>query len=71
MNKYFTIVITQDEDGVLMADVPNLPGCHTQAKTYPSLMKRIREAIDLYLEVNGAKSFSSEFVGLQHIKVGG
>ncbi len=54
-----------------MADVPNLPGCHTQAKTYPILMKRIREAIDLYLDVNNGSSFSSEFVGLQYIKVGG
>ena len=34
-----------------MGSVPELPGCHTQAKTLDGLMERIKEAIELYLEV--------------------
>ncbi|AHJ29433.1 hypothetical protein NSP_31060 [Nodularia spumigena CCY9414] len=33
-----------------MASVPNLKGCHTQAKSVDELMERIQEAIELCLE---------------------
>lgn len=51
MKKEFTIVIEQDEDGIYVASVPELEGCHTQAKTLEELQERIKEAIQLYLEV--------------------
>ncbi|MEK9165525.1 MAG: type II toxin-antitoxin system HicB family antitoxin [Patescibacteria group bacterium] len=47
----FRIIIEQDEDGIFVAKCPSLPGCHTQAKTYEDVVKRIEEAIGLYLEV--------------------
>ena len=47
----FTVVIEQDEDGIYVASVPELSGCHTQAKTLDELNRRIKEAIELYLEV--------------------
>ena len=47
----FTVVIGQDEDGIYVASVPELPGCHTQAETLDELNRRIKEAIELYLEV--------------------
>ena len=47
MKKKYSVVIERDEDGYLVADVPELEGCHTQAKTMPELMKRVREAIEL------------------------
>jgi hypothetical protein len=34
---------------------PELPGCHTQAKTLDELNSRIKEAIELYLEVEQEK----------------
>ena len=43
--KKFTVVIERDEDGYYLASVPGLRGCHTQAKTLDTLMKRVREAI--------------------------
>jgi predicted RNase H-like HicB family nuclease len=46
----FTVVIEQDEDGYYVATVPALRGCHTQAKTLDTLMKRVREVIELCLE---------------------
>jgi len=48
-NKY-SVVVEQGEDGYLISDIAELPGCHTQAKTYDELIKRTKEAISLYLE---------------------
>jgi len=47
----FSVVIERDEDGYYVASVPELPGCHTQSRTLDELMERIREAVELYLEV--------------------
>ena len=46
MKKEFTMVIEQDEDGIYVASVPELEGCHTQAKTLDELRERIKEAIE-------------------------
>jgi predicted RNase H-like HicB family nuclease len=51
MIKEFNVVIEQDEDGYFVASVPALRGCHTQATSLDVLMKRIKEAIELCLEV--------------------
>ena len=42
-------MVERDEDGVYVASVPELPGCHTQAKTLDQLTKRVKEAITAYL----------------------
>lgn len=52
MKKEVNIVIEQDEDGYYIGSVPELSGCHTQAKSLDELNKRIIEAIELYLEVD-------------------
>jgi len=68
MEREFTIIIEKDEDGYYVASVVELPGCHTQGKTLDELMKRIREAIELHLEVE--KDFPKlNFVGIQRISV--
>lgn len=51
----FLVLIEKDEDNTLIASVPALKGCHTQAKTLPVLLERIKEAIQLCLEVQGPK----------------
>lgn len=51
MSQYFNVVIEKDEDGYLVASVPSLKGCHTQAKTMDELLERITEAIELCLAV--------------------
>jgi len=45
--KTFTVLIERDEDGYYVGTVPALRGCHTQAKTLDTLMKRMREAVEL------------------------
>ena len=65
----FNVVIERDREGFFVASVPELRGCHTQAKSLDTLMKRIREAIELCLEVEGNSPKSSEFIGVQRIVV--
>ena len=65
----FQVFIEKDEDGVLIASVPALHGCHTHAKTLPVLMKRIKEAIELCLEVQKGPFHLNKFVGLQEVEV--
>lgn len=67
VQRKFTVVIERDEDGFYVASVPSLAGCHTQAKTLDTLMKRIREAIELYLESDAETPDSMELVGIQQI----
>lgn len=43
----FSIVIERDTEGYYVASVPELRGCHTQARSLETLMERIKEAIEL------------------------
>lgn len=47
----FRVLIEQDEDGWFVTDVPAIPGCHTQGKTYEEAVERAKEVIELCLEV--------------------
>jgi len=70
MKRELTVIIERDEDGYLIATVPELKGCHTQAKSFDTLMKRIKEAAQLCLEVQGETGNAElEFVGVQKIAV--
>lgn len=71
MKKTYSVVIEMDEDGYYVATVPELEGCHTQAKTLDELMERAKEAIKLYLEVERdlIKKTPLEFVGVQKVEV--
>jgi len=65
----FNLIIEKGEDGYLIAEVVELPGCHTQAKNMGELIDRIKEAISLYLESQGIVKIKSNFIGTQKIKV--
>ena len=65
----FNVVVERDEAGYSVASVPELPGCHTQARSLDKLMERIREAIELCLEVEGDVGARTEFVGVQRLAV--
>ena len=68
--RVFDILIEKDEDGFFVASVPALPGCHTQAKSQDVLMKRIQEAIKLYLEVcKDNDSPATRVIGIRKIEV--
>lgn len=64
------MVIERDEDGYLVASVPALPGCHTQARTQDELLACIQEAIHLCLDVAGEPEAAPlELVGIQRVRV--
>jgi predicted RNase H-like HicB family nuclease len=65
----FTVLIERDEEGYYVATVPALRGCHTQAKTLDTLMKRIREATELCLASESGRDAPLELVGIQQIFV--
>jgi predicted RNase H-like HicB family nuclease len=66
----FTVIIEKDKEGYFVGEVVELPGCHTQAKSLDELMERIKEAIELYLDVQGeALERELEFVGIQEINI--
>ena len=65
----FSVVVQRDDEGFYVANVPELHGCHTQARSLDKLMKRIREAIELCLEVQGSASSKTEFIGVQRVAV--
>jgi predicted RNase H-like HicB family nuclease len=66
----FSVVVEKDEDEYYLASVPELPGCHTQARTLDELTSRVKEAIELYLETEGTKAEAKiELIGVQFIEV--
>jgi predicted RNase H-like HicB family nuclease len=69
MTRAFSVIIERDDEGYYVASVPELRGCHTQAKSLDTLIKRIREAVELCLEVEGEKISPQEFIGVQRIWV--
>ncbi len=69
MARQFDVIVERDSEGYFVASVPALTGCHSQAKSLDELMVRIREAIELCLEVNGDDAEPLDFVGVQRISV--
>lgn len=67
MAREFNVVVERDSEGYLVASVPALPGCHTQAHSLDELMTRIKEAIELVLEVEGAPTGNLDFVGVERV----
>ena len=45
----FRVVIGSDEDGVFVAECPNLPGCVSQGRTRAEAVTNIKDAIQGYL----------------------
>nr|VFK66059.1 MAG: Predicted nuclease of the RNAse H fold, HicB family [Candidatus Kentron sp. UNK]VFK69401.1 MAG: Predicted nuclease of the RNAse H fold, HicB family [Candidatus Kentron sp. UNK] len=69
MTRQFNVVIEKDADGLFVASVPTLRGCHTQARSLDVLMERIREAIELCIEVEEREPVDNEFIGIQRVAV--
>ncbi|MFH1306520.1 MAG: type II toxin-antitoxin system HicB family antitoxin [Candidatus Micrarchaeota archaeon] len=66
MDKY-TVVVEKGENGYYIAYVPSIRGCHTQAKTMPQLMERVKEAIELCLECGMKPETKASFVGVRTV----
>ncbi|MBS3168183.1 type II toxin-antitoxin system HicB family antitoxin [Candidatus Woesearchaeota archaeon] len=68
-NYNYTIVLEQDEDGIYVAKVPDIPGCYTQGKTVEQVMERIKEAIKVCIESDDKDSYQPlKFIGIQQVE---
>ena len=68
--RQFNVLIERDRAGYYVASVPALRGCHSQAKSLDALLERIKEAIELCLEVEAEQPERLDFVGVQRVTVG-
>lgn len=56
----YTVTYTPDESGMWVAEVKSLPGCITQGRTIEQTRERVREAIQVFLDL--PKPFPGEIV---------
>ena len=69
MPRQYDVIIERDTEGYYVASVPQIHGCHTQARSLDEVTERIREAVELCLEAEGAPEQDLEFIGIQRITV--
>ena len=56
----FTVFIEQDEDGIYVAKVPDIPSCYTQGKTIQQVKERIKEAIQVCIKTDNKKTIPTK-----------
>lgn len=57
MYKYEIVIYWSNEDGLYIAEAPNLPGCVTHGDTYKDALANVEEAIQLWVDT--AKEFGN------------
>lgn len=70
MKREYNIIIEKDAEGYYIGSVPELKGCHSQAKSMDELMVRMKEVIELCENVSGKKNRRIKFVGIQKMILG-
>ena len=50
MHKYEVVIYWSDDDGVFIAEAPELPGCAAHGDTQVAALEQIGEAIALWIE---------------------
>lgn len=71
MKKSLVAYIEKDtETNLFVAEVPGIPGAHTQAKTMDELLINLKEVTELCLEEQKKNKIKiPQFVGVQEIEV--
>jgi predicted RNase H-like HicB family nuclease len=62
LQRQFDVVIERDDDGYYIVSIPQIPGCHTQARSLDEAMDRIRAAAELCLEVEVCASHAGRAI---------
>jgi predicted RNase H-like HicB family nuclease len=70
MTRDFSVIIERDAEGFYVATVPEVRGCHTQARSLDELLGRVKEAIQVCLEAEGDDAETLDFIGVQKITLG-
>jgi predicted RNase H-like HicB family nuclease len=63
------VVIEKDAAGYFVVIVPELPGCHSQSRSLDELSKRMKEAIELYLEVQKSEGNKNDIFKEGEMKI--
>ena len=70
MTRYtFTVLLEKDENGMYVAEAPDLKGCYTQGTTAEEAIANIKEVIQLCLSTQKGKVKNNELVGIQKVEV--
>jgi predicted RNase H-like HicB family nuclease len=56
MDRYEIIIYWSNDDGMYVAEVPELPGCSAHGESYESALSNAKDAIALWIET--AKEFN-------------
>jgi len=67
MTRDFSVIIERDAEGVYVATVPSVRGCHTQARSLDELISRVKEAIQVCLEAEGDDAAALDFIGVHRL----
>ena len=51
----FKVILEEAEEGGYVVYVPSLPGCVSQGETRDEALENIREAIEVYLDIDDAE----------------
>ena len=51
----FKVILEEAEEGGYIVQVPSLPGCISQGETREEALENIREAIEVYLDIDDAE----------------
>lgn len=68
----FTAQIEKDQDtGLYIGSIPNVPGAHTQAKTLDELNINLKEVLELCIEEMTPEEIQNipEFIGFQQVRI--
>ena len=71
-NRFFTIYIEQDENGVFIGSIPAVGSCYAEGKTQEKMLKNLREVLKLCLRntKNNAKELGkTKFIGIQNLEM--
>ncbi|MDM7997983.1 MAG: type II toxin-antitoxin system HicB family antitoxin [Acidobacteriota bacterium] len=69
MSRKFSVIIERDAEGYYIGTIPELRGCHSQARSLDELMLRTREAAEACWEVQMDGLEPLDFVGVQTVSV--
>lgn len=69
-NLYLTVYIEQDEDGVFIGSIPNIPSCYAQGETQEEMIKNLKEVLKLCLRnIDRDVLVKNKFVGIKNLEI--
>jgi predicted RNase H-like HicB family nuclease len=66
----FIVYIEQDEDGVFIGTIPNLPNCHAQGDTKEEMLANLEEVAYLTIRNSDNKDYEPmKFIGTYNLEL--